>query len=166
MAKKDKIEELAFCDRCGGSIPKGTKPFQVEMPDGTTQSLCQECTWAARSEEEQPALALDDDIEVDATALRSIHRPEEETQEAIVEEDEEEQQDILDGPVPGGLTFRHCKSFVSQTTPQALDFLDEHINDFIKRHKVHVKSATAFYGMAGIGTQGTRTDAVFVTIWW
>ena len=174
MAKKKEMDELIFCDRCKGSLPKGTRPFRVELPDGTVLMLCQECAWAARSEEEQPSLKLDDDIEVDEKALQSIRR----TGGGIVEEEaaagtdreeevEEEQESIpLAGPVPAAGGFRRCKTFVSQVTPQALNFLDQHIAEFIRERKIRVKHATSAHGMAGIGVQGTRVDAYFVTIWW
>lgn len=167
MAKKGKLDKILFCDRCGGSIPDGTKPFTVSRPDGTVESLCQECMWAAKSEEEQPTVAVDDDLAVSEAALQAIHRPEEVLPEvplALVQEQPEEE--VVATPVSGGLALRRCKTFVAQATGQALDFLDRHIAEYIQTRKIHVKQVSTCYGMAGIGTQGTRVDAIFVTIWW
>ncbi len=155
---KPAVEEIIFCDGCGVSIPKNLTPFQVKNPDGTVKNLCQECKWAATANEDQPSLAVDETLETaEAPPAAPPPEPKPEPAEAEV---------VPEGPVPGGVTFTRCKTFVAKAAPQAMDFLDVHIAEFVREKGIRLKHATMCHGLGAVGSQGIKDDAVFITIYW
>jgi hypothetical protein len=155
---KHQAPEIVFCDQCGVSIPPNLTPFVVPGPDGNPRRLCQECKWAATAEEDQPTLAIDD-TPIDGVDEQPAPAP---VPAALVEEEEPEP----GAPVAGGMSFRNCRTFICKAAPQAMAFMDNHIAEFTRANKLRLKFATMCHGIGAVGSQGTKEDAVFVTIWW
>lgn len=59
----------------------------------------------------------------------------------------------------------HVKTFAAKCTPQALDYMDQHINDWVKATRAAIVFATQSFG-AIEGKGGQREPQLFINIWY
>ena len=57
------------------------------------------------------------------------------------------------------------RTFASKCTPQALEYLDEHVNDWIDETGAQVKFANQNFGVVE-GKGGQRDPHLFINIWY
>ncbi|MCD6405046.1 MAG: hypothetical protein J7M19_04410 [Planctomycetes bacterium] len=57
------------------------------------------------------------------------------------------------------------KTFFSKCTPQAIDYLDQHVNDWLEANKVKVVMTNQSFGVVE-GKGGQREPQLFVTLWY
>ncbi len=57
------------------------------------------------------------------------------------------------------------RTFFSQCTPQALEYLDEHVNDWLAEKKAKVIFTNQSFGIIE-GKGGQKQPTVFVNVWY
>ncbi|MCD6405564.1 MAG: hypothetical protein J7M19_07035 [Planctomycetes bacterium] len=57
------------------------------------------------------------------------------------------------------------KTFFSKCTPQAIDYLDEHVNDWLEANKVKIVFTNQAFGIVE-GKGGQKEPQLFVNIWY
>lgn len=57
------------------------------------------------------------------------------------------------------------KTFTSKCTPQAIEYLDQHANEWIEKTKAVVKNSTMSFGVVE-GKGGQKEPLLFINIWY